>query len=188
MEQLVNSTQSPGQDARPSLDLQKVGAGRYFFAAILGALFSLLVFSLLATLTKPGDVSLQQRLPSAELDFLLVRNESDLELRQRRRPPEPEEPASMESFVAKPMQPVQNLNVDAAQLQFDVPDINVGLAVDLSPALSDLSQNALNTQMYAVDIPLQQNLKALKDVPPRYPSRAQRKKIEGQLLAGVSGR
>ena len=75
--------------------VNNVGAGNIAYSASIKNLLvapialvaSLMLFSVLADLTSPGDAALSQHLENPQLDFLLVRQDSDLELRSRKRPP-----------------------------------------------------------------------------------------------------
>jgi protein TonB len=143
---------------------------------------SLALFTLLSNLTNPDGLALNSKQVSPELAFLLVRQESELELRSRRKPSPPEALSEPQPFTPRPVVK-ESISVDMPQAHFDMPSIDVGLAIDMSPALANISTASVSTQMFAVDIPFQSNLKAVKDVAPRYPSRAQRRKIEGRLVA-----
>ena len=143
---------------------------------------SLVIFTILSDLTSPESLKLNREQVSPELDFLLVRQESEVELRSRRLPTPPEEISEPESFTPHAMTQ-EPISVDMPQVNFDMPSIDLGIAIDMSPALANVSTAALSTQMFAVDIPFQDNLRAIKDIAPRYPSRALRRKIEGRLVA-----
>lgn len=149
----------------------------------IAIVLTLTIFASLAKLTSPGDVKLNKTLESPDLDFLLIRSESELELLSRRRPPPPEELQQIEEFDMQQPALSETLSVDIPNPNLEVPNIHVDMQIDMSPALAALSTSDLSSQMFAVDIPFQNNPKAMKDVRPRYPSRAQRKKIEGRLKA-----
>jgi protein TonB len=144
-------------------------------------ILSLVLFTLLSDLTSPESLKLNREQASPELDFLLVRQESEVELRSRL-PPPPEEISEPEAFTPNAMTQ-EPISVDMPEVTFDMPSIDLGIAIDMSSALANVSTAALSTQMFAVDIPFQDNLRAIKDIAPRYPSRALRRKIEGRLVA-----
>jgi periplasmic protein TonB len=156
---------------------------RNLIALPLGILVSLALFALLSDLTSPDRISLADGAVSPELDFLLVDKDSELEIRDRKRPPPIEALSELEVSMPKTAFKPEPLSVSMPSESFQLPDIDVGLAIDMSPALADISAAEVNAQMFAIDIPFQNTLVAMKNVAPRYPSRAQRRKVEGRLVA-----
>lgn len=146
------------------------------------ALASIALFLMLAQLTSPAKVDLGRKFDSPELEFLLVRKESELEVLSRERLPEPEVTMDLDT---PELDPVVNdaLNFDQVALEVAAPDIALSVNIDMSPSLANLNSLDVGAQMFATGLPFQANPRALKDVPPRYPSRAQRKRIEGHVKA-----
>lgn len=146
---------------------------RTFIVAPAGLFLALLLFYTLAMLSGIGAKVAPSKDYSAELDFLMVRQDSHLELRKRELPPEPEEITPQQQPKMPQMQQ-QVLSVNTPVPTVDVPDIDVGVKVSLSPSLNNIS-------MPAPELILDTNPTAISQVPPNYPRRALRKKIEGTV-------
>lgn len=148
---------------------------RILISAPLALFLSLLLFYGLALITTTGDRLIETKSQNPSLDFLMVRQESDIELRKRHLPPEPEEIVQEQQPEIPQIQPQNSPQVTADLPHVDVPDINMGVQVSLSPTLHDLS-------MPAPDITLDTNPTVLSQVPPRYPARALRRRQEGKVV------
>jgi len=150
----------------------------------LGLALTLLIFSVLAVITHPPERQVRDDAMHTHVDFLLARPDSRIAVRDRRQLPRPPEPVETLSPVMSRVERVKAPQAETLpHVHFEIPDIDLGLAIDMRPAMAKVSVQPDATQMFAVDVPFQSQLKALKDVAPRYPARAERKKIEGQVLA-----
>ncbi len=146
---------------------------RLFIAAPLALLLSLVLFYGLALLTSMGNQLVANRSEVPDLNFLMVRQESDVELRQRHLPPEPQEIIQEQAPKMPQLQPMKNVAVQADIPAVDVPNIDVGIAVSLSPSLNSLSAPSLSFNT---------NPEVLSQTPPRYPQRALRRGLEGKVV------
>lgn len=148
---------------------------RILISAPLALFLSLLLFYGLALITTMGDQLVKTKSENPSLDFLMVRQESDVELRKRQLPPEPEEVGQQQQPDIPQIQPQNTPQVEANLPQVDVPNIDMGVQVSLSPSLNNLS-------MPAPTITLDTNPTVLSQVPPGYPQRALRRRQEGRVL------
>ena len=147
---------------------------RTILVAPAGLFMALLLFYALAMLSGIGARVEPKRESVPDLNFLMVRQDSQIELRKRELPPEPEdivpqaqpEMPQMQKEVVAVNSPVPTVNV---------PDINVGVVLSLTPTLNNLV-------MPTPELILDTNPVALSQVPPSYPSRALRKKLEGRVM------
>jgi len=147
---------------------------RAVLVAPVGLLFAILLFYALAMLSGIGKQAKIEKQFSPNLDFLMVRQESQVELRNRELPPEPED---IVPEVQPQMPQVQQQVVPLTNtplLSVDVPNIDVGISVALSPSLNNLSAP---TPTLTFDT----NPTAVSQVPPTYPRRALRRKVEGSV-------
>lgn len=148
---------------------------RILISAPLALFLSLLLFYGLALITTMGDQLVKTKSENPSLDFLMVRQESDVELRKRQLPPEPEEVVQQQQPDIPQLKQQNAPQVEANLPQVDVPNIDMGVQVSLSPSLHNLS-------MPAPTITLDTNPTVLSQVPPRYPQRALRRRQEGRVL------
>lgn len=146
---------------------------RMLIVAPSGLLLALLLFYALAMLSGVGAKAVLKKDALPDLDFLMVRSDPKLEIRKRELPPEPEDIVPQE----QPEMPRVNQYVVAVNMPVptvNVPDINVGVVLSLAPTLDNLA-------VPAPELILNSNPTALTQVPPSYPRRALRKKIEGKV-------
>jgi protein TonB len=141
--------------------------------APFGLLLALSLFYALATLSGIGKAVPLSKEILPEFNFLMVHKDSALELRKRELPPEPE---TVETQQQPEMPQIQQevVSVNAPNTQIDIPNIDVGISVALSPSLNNL---AIPMPEIVVDA----NPTIISQVPPSYPRRALRKKIEGTV-------
>lgn len=139
-----------------------------------GLLLAILLFYALAMVSGIGKQVEPESVITPDLDFLMVRQESDVEARTRELPPEPEEivPETQPEMpqVQQQVVPITSTPVTAV----DIPNIDVGISVALSPSLNNL---AVPTPELVLDT----NPTAVSQVPPSYPRRALRRKVEGSV-------
>ena len=148
---------------------------RLVISAPLALCLSLLLFYLLALITSTGDQRVLDKQPNPSLDFLMVRQESDVELRKRQLPPEPEDVVEQQQPDIPQIQPQKAAAVNAKLPSINVPDINMGMQVSVSPTLNNLS---MPTPTMTMDT----NPTVLSQVPPRYPQRALRRRQQGKVI------
>ncbi|KZX77108.1 hypothetical protein A3715_36000 [Oleiphilus sp. HI0009] len=157
---------------------------RYAFLMPLALVASTIIFSILSGVPSPDFKQEQVADQSVDLSFLFVEQDSDLQLRERAKPDEPEliEQPPVEPMLNRPM-PKNDLAIEPTPIDIAVPKITLNVNVDMSLNLSGISMEAPDANSVSVDIPFQSNLVATKDIAPQYPSRALRKKIEGSVTA-----
>ena len=140
-----------------------------------GLLLALLLFYALAMVSGIGARVEPGRDLAPDLNFLMVRQESALELRKRELPPEPEDIVPQQQPKMPQLQQQVSAMVNSPMPTVNVPDIDVGVQVALSPSLNNL---AVPVPELAFDA----NPTALTQVPPSYPQRALRRKLEGSVM------
>lgn len=148
---------------------------RLMISAPLALCLSLLLFYLLALITSMGDQRVAEKQLNPSLDFLMVRQESDVELRKRQLPPEPEDVVEPQQPDIPQIQPQKTATVNAKLPSINVPDIDMGMKVSVSPTLHNLS---MPTPTMTMDT----NPTVLSQVPPRYPQRALRRRQQGKVV------
>lgn len=148
---------------------------RFMVSAPLALCLSMLLFYLLALITSVDDLRVPEKQFIPNLEFMLVRQESEIELRKRQLPPEPEELVQQRQPEIPQLQPQSALAVNADLPNIDLPDIDMGIQISLSPSLRNLSVTA---STMAVDT----NPTVLSQISPRYPQRALRRRQEGQVV------
>jgi protein TonB len=144
---------------------------RFLVSAPLALLLALLLFYGLAVITSMGERKDMVVDPSPVLDFLMVRQESELRVRERK-PPEPLEVLPEPPDIPR-LEPVP-ANIDPSTPTIEVPNISMELDMNLSPALHNLRA----PPRVSVDT----NPVVLTRIPPRYPQRALRRRQEGKVL------
>ena len=143
-------------------------------AVPVSILLALMLFYVLALTTSMSNDRIMDDQPQPSLDFLMVRQESALELRKRQLPPEPEEVVQQQPEMPK-LQLQAESAVQTAQLDVSVPDISMQLDMTLTPSLNSLARP---TPVLAIDT----NPTVLSRVSPTYPSGALRRRQEGSVL------
>jgi len=145
---------------------------RVAFITPFGLAIALLLFYALAMLAGMGTRIEATSDARPNIDFLMLRQESQLEVRKRELPPEP-----MDIVQAQPKMPQvqqQHVTVNTPQPSINVPNIDAGVNIDITPNLNNLQMPV--TELYFDSSPV-----AISQVPPNYPSRALRKKLEGRV-------
>ncbi|MDI3324535.1 TonB family protein [Pontibacterium granulatum] len=148
---------------------------RLLVSAPLALCLSLLLFYGLALMTSVGDRQALSTRQNPALDFLMVRQESAIEARERVLPPEPETLMPQQEPDIPPLQPQTTTRLSVELPDMAVPDISTGIEVSLSPSLHNLS---LATQ----SMQLNTSPTVLSQIPPRYPHRALRRRQEGRVV------
>lgn len=146
---------------------------RFLIAAPVALLLSLMLFYSLALMTSMGEKQNTELQLNPTLDFLMIRNESDIELRQRQLPPEPQDILQQQPKMPR-LKTQKVFHVDASLPSIDVPDISTDLDVNLSPSLHNLvmpSALAIDTSPVVIS-----------RYPPRYPQRAIKRRLEGKVV------
>lgn len=147
---------------------------RFLVSAPLAVFFSLLLFYGLALITSTGERPQQDSSMNPALDFLMVRRESELELRHRQPPPPPERVQPQELAIPEP-DTVKAFNFAAPRPNLQVPDISMEMDLQLSPSLHNL-------KMPKPVVEVDTNPVVLSRVPPRYPQRALQLGLEGKVV------
>ncbi|WP_051221677.1 energy transducer TonB [Neptunomonas japonica] len=154
----------------------------------LAFLLSLLLFYTLALITRMGDGLADERQVNPNLDFSMHVQESEIALRERRLPDEPEELVQQQPAMPQVKTEMAS-TLNASLPDISIPDIDVG--VKLSPSFSSLSFPApavsVNTNVTSLAMPtpmmtIDTNPTVMSQVPPRYPQRALRRRQEGRVL------
>ena len=139
------------------------------------------LFAALAALTSSERTPVDTSIALPVLDFTLVREDSDVNLLDRRRLPEFQKDRAMPSSEFEHPTPTKSTPIDMAPPIMAVPDISIEVNIDMGQALSEFRDSNLRAERFAVDVPYEHNPRLVKNVSPRYPSRALRKGIEGQV-------
>ncbi|MCV6605670.1 energy transducer TonB [Neptunomonas marina] len=156
---------------------------RMMLALPIGVLLASLLFYCLALTTTMAAQWDDTPADTVNFDFLLVERNSEVEVRRRQRPPEPEQVLEqVQPDIPPPPKPPLP-QVSATRLDVSVPDIDVSVNVSLN------TMNALPVPAPAPvvaapapAISLEANPTITRQVPPRYPQRALRRKQEGRVV------
>jgi len=114
---------------------------------------------------------------TVHFDFMQVRRESETQILQRSKPEPPEE---VEPEPAPPMPQVAasaQVSIDAPKLDIVVPDVDIGMKLDISSSLNGLKAPVIGATAMHFD----QDASPLVQIPPKYPRRALRRKTEGAV-------
>jgi protein TonB len=161
---------------------------RTLISVPLALLLSLLLFYTLALITRMGDRLADAPQVSPNLDFSMQIQESEIALRERRLPDEPQELVQQQPAMPQVKTEMAS-SLNASLPDISVPDIDVGVKV--SPSFSRLSVPSpavsVNTNVTSLAMPtptmaMDTNPTVMSQVPPRYPQRALRRRQEGRVL------
>jgi len=142
---------------------------------------TLLLFLVLARLTSTSETELAGAQDLPAFDFILQAQPSELNVRQRERPPIPKETVQLQPMPEFPPVATEPLPLSAAKPGTSAPKFNLSINLDLSPALGDLHDSQITPDIPRA-ITFDSHPTVLKRIAPRYPSRALRKKTEGYVL------
>ena len=146
---------------------------RFVVAAPLALFLSLLLFYGLAMITSMADRNERVVQLDPILDFLMLRKESDIEVRQRRVPEVVQDIVEQQPEIPRfPMAHIANVD---NQLSVEVPNISMEMDVSLSPSLHNLPMPAMTPFVDTSPV-------VLSRVLPRYPHRALLRKQEGEVV------
>ena len=146
---------------------------RFLISAPIALFFTLLLFYSLALITSTGERADSINDLNPVIDFFMVRQENEIEVRQRKLP-EPQEMVQQQPPIPKTQTSV-DINVDISLLSIDVPDISMEMDINLSPTLHNLS-------MPATLLSIDSNPVVMERFPPRYPQRALMRKQQGKVV------
>ncbi|PIE43281.1 MAG: hypothetical protein CSA50_06265 [Gammaproteobacteria bacterium] len=158
---------------------------RTFVSIPVALLLSLSLFYVLALSTQMGNTMPDLRQVNLNLDFSMHIQESEVVVRERRLPDQPED-----NIQPKPLMPqveVSIVNIDVPPPVIRVPDIDVGVKLSATfdhlplpaPAIQTGNVNpALPAPVMAIDA----NPTVTSRILPRYPRRALLRRQEGRVL------
>jgi hypothetical protein len=156
---------------------------RYFCMLPFALVASCLVFTILSGVSSPEVINRSVKHAGVNLNFFVEKN-SRLQLRERHKPNEPVPPEQPPIDLAFPRpSPTKDLFIDAPKISSAMPALVMNMDIRIANNLSDIGISDLGASSIGIDVPFQANLIATKDIPPQYPSRALRKKIEGVVVA-----
>lgn len=148
---------------------------RVLIAAPLALFLSLLFFYLLALTVGMKGQLVSKTYDNPSLDFLMVRQESDIEIRKRQLPPEPEEVIELQQPEIPQIQ-AQNSSITTMNaLRVDVMDITMDTQLNMPPNLQNLLKPSLA-------LTIDMNPTVLRQISPRYPQRALRSRQQGKVV------
>ncbi|WP_286238881.1 energy transducer TonB [Neptuniibacter halophilus] len=136
-----------------------------------GVLSVLLLFYLLAMLSLSPQQANRDSSMTPELNFHLLREDPELQLRQRQKPPEPEQ------IVPQSAPPVPSMDLPQPELDTLAPQVDIPDLMPSQPVLTALAPLAPPQPALYLD----SNPTVLSQVPPGYPRRALRRKQEGSV-------
>lgn len=146
---------------------------RTLVAIPFGALLMIMLFLGLAWVSQQPNESNTTVATVPNFDFYLVRQDSQVEVRQRQRPPEPEE-IIQQPKPEMPSLQQNNIRLDSPPPALSIPNIDVGIKVALNPSLTNLPAPVM-------EIAFDSNPTVLSQIPPTYPHRALRRNIQGSV-------
>ena len=158
---------------------------RFLLIAPLGIALSGVFFVLLAEMVQMDQIKALPEEENLALHLVPLPEESELALRTRDKPKPPEEEPEQPAMPKMPTSTPKVANTPSAlNLDVDIPEVQVDshfqLDVDLSqfqPAEPVVTAAPVSTEISVVNNPM-----PLKRVDPRYPRKAVRRGIEGQVI------
>jgi len=142
---------------------------RFARPALYGALVTFGMFWFMQLLIVGGRYAAEQGESLATVDFVRLKKESDLETRERKKPPKPEPPKE----PPPPKMKVEAPPPDAPVTPFQLPKLDLPTTVTGGPFLGAYTQG--DGTGYSDLIPLVR-------ISPNYPRNAQRERIEGFVI------
>ncbi|MEM7564465.1 MAG: TonB family protein [Pseudomonadota bacterium] len=149
----------------------------------LAVLLAVGFFLGLSQLTLPDQQEQSNLIETPQLDLLLAPRDSEVKVRSRKPPPKPIQKSRPKVFEPDLPKPSEVTSLDVAVEISDVPAIDFDLDVEVGLDIPNLPTASLEVKSDAPVVPIRNNPRILKNVVPRYPSRAQRRRIEGTLVA-----
>lgn len=146
--------------------MQAVMQTRFFKPTLYSALITFGMFWTLHLLIEGGKYVADQGESLATVDFVRLKKESELETRERRKPPKPEPPKQ----PPPPQMKVDTPPPDAPPTPFQMPKLNIPTNISGGPFLGSYVGGDLSG--YSELIPLVR-------IAPQYPRNAARDRIEG---------
>lgn len=131
---------------------------------------TLCLFYLLVLITSMGQQAAPAKTVDPALDFLMVRNESEIQLRQRQLPPEPDQVVEQVPQIPQ-IQPMDSPEITSDLPKADLPSIEMGVPMSLSALAIPMPSMAIDT-----------NPTIISQVPPQYPQKALRRRQEGHVV------
>lgn len=153
--------------------MQAVLQSRFAKPTLYGALITFAMFWTLHLLIEGGKYIADQGESLATVDFVRLKKESDLETRERKKPPKPEPPKQ----PPPPKMKVDTPPPDAPPTPFQMPKLNVPTNISGGPFLGSYVGGDLSG--YSELIPLVR-------ISPQYPRNAARDRIEGFVVFEVT--
>lgn len=150
-----------------------------WLAVPVGLLLTLVFFVLLAEMVQMDQMRELPEDNSADISLFMLRDESETEVRKRARP-EPPEPAPEKPAIPSISQPLQSISMPLTPTTTPTPDIDLpDIAAESSFQLDvDLSQ----FQPGESAVQIAENPMPLSRVNPRYPRKALRRGLEGEVV------
>lgn len=146
--------------------MQAILQHRFAKPALYSALITFAMFWTMHLLIEGGKYIAGQGESLATVDFVRLKKESDLETRERKKPPKPEPPKQ----PPPPKMKVDTPPPDAPPTPFQMPKLNIPTNISGGPFLGSFVGGDLSG--YSELIPLVR-------IAPRYPRNAARDRIEG---------
>ena len=160
-----------------SADVKKPLAVRLVpvFALPVGVLLALVFFVLLAKMVQMDQLRELPQDDSTQVNLFMLQDETDVEVRKRTRP-EPPEPAPEKPAMPSVSQPLQSVPMmETPTPDLDLPDIAAESSFQLDVDISQFRPGETTVQFAENPMPLSR-------VNPRYPRRALRRGLEGQVV------
>lgn len=146
-----------------------------WLAVPVGLLLTLVFFVLLAEMVQMDQMRELPEDDAADISLFMLRDESETEVRKRARP-EPPEPAPEKPAMPSISQPLQNMSMSEAPTpDIDLPDIAAESSFQLDVDLSQFQPGESAVQIAENPMPLSR-------VNPRYPRKALRRGLEGEVV------
>lgn len=146
-----------------------------WLAVPVGLLLTLVFFVLLAEMVQMDQMRELPEDDSADISLFMLEDESETEVRKRARP-EPPEPAPEKPAMPSIRQPLQSMSMpEAPAPDIDLPDIAAESSFQLDVDLSQFQPGESAVQIAENPMPLSR-------VNPRYPRKALRRGLEGEVV------
>ena len=146
-----------------------------WLAVPVGLLLTLVFFVLLAEMVQMDQMRELPEDDSADLSLFMLEDESETEVRKRARP-EPPEPTPEKPAMPSISQPLQSMSMTETPIpDIDLPDIAAESSFQLDVDLSQFQPGESAVQIAENPMPLSR-------VNPRYPRKALRRGLEGEVV------
>jgi protein TonB len=141
----------------------------------LSVVITLLFFYALASLSTLEVNSFTTTDQNTHFDFLSVRDDSETQMRQRQKPPEPHNIINVKKPKTPKVSSQASFAIDSETNTIATPNLDLNLAL----SVSNIGLGQISSSLPSLDF--DKNPRIINRISPRYPRRAIRRKLEGTV-------